>query len=595
MRLIRAISYFFKKRPWATLGLIALLFVSVSVEGIGIGFLVPLLEMINNQGDVGRDPSQVSLILSAAYEQVGLPFTLLTIISGGFLLFLLQAVLRYFAGTLTILMANRATAEVRTQIFDGLLNADLAYIHKRKGSEFVNTIIVECNRFQGAFLASVRLLTGLTASVVYLSLALYLSWQLVLAALVLIAAVLLLVKYEFTRASRYGDDLTDVNEGLQGTAMEQLSGMRILKAFSLESMSSKLFRKQAYELLRVYYAMAKSQARLDAFFQIGMLGGLFLAVYLGVSFFSISVPVLLTFIFLLYRFYPRVSGINKAYHQLTFGIAGVNNVMNLIRETETPSIRSGPMVLAGFRHEIRFDGVTFGYDEESPVLSDLSFGISRGGTTAVVGSSGAGKTTIANLIMRFYDPSAGRILVDGTDLRELDLQAWRGTIALVNQDIFLFNDTISSNIAKGKQGAAQEEIVEAAKRAHADEFIQELPQKYATRIGDRGVRLSGGQRQRIALARAVIRDPRILILDEATSELDSISEQLIRQAVEELEASRTVITIAHRLSTIRHAEKIIVLDRGRLVEEGRHEDLIKDNGRYAEFLQIQETAATDGS
>jgi subfamily B ATP-binding cassette protein MsbA len=269
--------------------------------------------------------------------------------------------------------------------------------------------------------------------------------------------------------------------------------------------------------------------------------------------------------------------------------------MNLIRETETPSIRSGPMVLAGFRHEIRFDGVTFGYDEESPVLSDLSFGISRGGTTAVVGSSGAGKTTIANLIMRFYDPSAGRILVDGTDLRELDLQAWRGTIALVNQDIFLFNDTISSNIAKGKQGAAQEEIVEAAKRAHADEFIQELPQKYATRIGDRGVRLSGGQRQRIALARAVIRDPRILILDEATSELDSISEQLIRQAVKELEVSRTVITIAHRLSTIRHAEKIIVLDRGRLVEEGRHEDLIKDNGRYAEFLQIQETAATDGS
>jgi len=191
--------------------------------------------------------------------------------------------------------------------------------------------------------------------------------------------------------------------------------------------------------------------------------------------------------------------------------------------------------------------------------------------------------------MRFYDPTSGSILIDGIDLKELDLHAWRSSIALVNQDIFLFNDTISSNIAMGKFGATDQEIVEASRQAYADKFISKLPDGYDTVIGDRGVRLSGGQRQRIALARAIVRDPQILILDEATSELDSRSEQLIRQAVEELGTTRTVITVAHRLSTIRHADKIIVLDEGKLVEEGSHDELLKGDGQYARFLRIQES------
>ncbi len=212
----------------------------------------------------------------------------------------------------------------------------------------------------------------------------------------------------------------------------------------------------------------------------------------------------------------------------------------------------------------------------------------------MLGGSGAGKTTVVNLIMRFYDPLSGNVLVDGTDLRELDLRAWRSSIALVNQDIFLFNDTIGNNIAMGKPGATEDEIEEAAKRAYADEFVVKLPHGYETVIGDRGVLLSGGQRQRIALARAIIRDPQILILDEATSELDSRSEQLIRQAVEELGATRTVIIVAHRLSTIRHADKIVVLDEGKVVEEGSHDELLKGDGQYAQFLRVQEMATTEG-
>ena len=570
-----------------------MILVAAFVEGLGIGFLVPLLESINEQGDLTAQ-SQVSVYLSEFYGLLGLSFSLSTIMVGAFALFLVQALLRYLAGTRTTLIAGQFNAKIRAQIFAGLVWADLDYHHRRKGGDFVNSLINECNRFQGAFLHSMRLITALFEAAIYLALAIYLSWQLVLAALTLISGIMVFVKSEFTRASRYGGNLTDANKLLSTTAMERLSGIRILKAFNLETLSSNTFKGHAYELLRVSYAVAKSQARLDGLFRIGMLGGLLVSLYVAVTFLDMSIPVLMTFVFILYRFYPKVGAINKAFHQLTFSISGVDNVMTLIRETESPSIQSGTKVQSRLEDGIRFEQLVFGYDGQAPVLKDVNFSFKAGETTAVVGSSGAGKTTVVNLVMRFYDPSAGNVLVDGTDLKELDLTAWRSSIALVNQDIFLFNDTVNSNIAMGKLGATHEEIVEASKRAYADEFIGGLPDGYETVIGDRGVRLSGGQRQRIALARAIVRDPQILILDEATSELDSRSEQLIRQAVEELAVTRTVITVAHRLSTIRHADKIVVLDEGRVVEEGSHDELLKGDGQYAQFLRVQELSATEG-
>ena len=593
MRLLRAISYFFKVRPWVTAGLMILVLVTAFVEGLGIGFLVPILETIDVQGDSATQ-SQVSGYLSGFYERLGVSFTLAPIMIGAFALFVLQAIFKYLAETQTIRIAAQFNAEMRTRIFDGLVNADLGYHHKHKGGDFVNSLINECNRYQGAFLHSMRLITAAFEATVYLALAIYLSWELVLAAGAMMGGIVFVIKSEFTRASRYGGDLTSANKMLSTTALERLSGIRILKAFNLEGLSSSAFRGHAFELLRVSYAVAKSQARLDGLFRLGMMGGLLLSVYVAISYIDMPIPTLLTFVFILYRFYPRVGAINKAFHQLTFSISGVDNVMMLIRETESPSIRSGTKMPSPLQHEIRFERLVFGYDGEPPVLNDVSFSLSAGETTAVVGSSGAGKTTIVNLVMRFYDPTSGSILVDGIDLRELDLHTWRSSIALVNQDIFLFNDTVSSNIAMGKLGATEQEIVEASRQAYADEFINKLPDGYETVIGDRGVRLSGGQRQRIALARAIVRDPQILILDEATSELDSRSEQLIRQAVEELGTTRTVITVAHRLSTIRHADKIIVLDEGKLVEEGSHDELLKGDGQYAQFLRVQELATIEG-
>ncbi|PMB10263.1 ABC transporter ATP-binding protein, partial [Fischerella thermalis CCMEE 5328] len=231
--------------------------------------------------------------------------------------------------------------------------------------------------------------------------------------------------------------------------------------------------------------------------------------------------------------------------------------------------------------------VDFGYDRENLVLHNITLSIEKGKMTALVGSTGAGKSTLADLIPRFHDPTEGKVLVDGVDVREFEIDSWRRKMAVVSQDTFIFNTSIRNNIAYGTPRATEAEIREAARLANALEFIEEMPEGFDTVLGDRGVRLSGGQRQRIAIARALLRNPQILILDEATSALDSVTERLIQESLEKLSAGRTVIAIAHRLSTIAKADKVVVLEHGRIVEQGKYQDLLEQRGKLWKYHQAQ--------
>ena len=576
-----------------TAAIIGLVVLASFIEGLGLAFLVPLLETISAEGEA-VPLSGISRSISTGLGWFHLPFRLWTIMVGGFVLFATQALLSYLRQTQSVKLSAGVSADVRIELNASLLRSDMAYLQSRKGGEFANSLITEPGRYQGAFTGTMNLIALAISSITYLSVALILSWSLLLAAVGLISIVSLLVKFEIGRAGRYGTELSRVNADVQSTTMEQLGGIRIVRAFNLETVSGERFRSLALEMAKLYYVTIKSRARMEALFEAGVVGGLMVIVYYAVTVADMSVSVLLTFIFVLFRFYPRVGAINKAFHGLMFGIPAVHNITNLIEETRTPTVINGTTHHSRLKDGIRFEDVSFSYDDDSPVLDRIDFTVRPGEAIAIVGSSGEGKTTLVNLLMRFYDPSDGRILVDGIDLRELDMTSWRSTLSLVNQDIFLFNATISKNIVLGKLDATEEEIVAAARSAYADEFIDELPDGYDTIIGDRGVRLSGGQRQRLALARAIVRDPQILILDEATSELDSKSEQLIQQAIVELGASRTIFTIAHRLSTIRHADNILVIENGRIAEEGNHERLLETNGSYAEFLRIQEEKVTQG-
>jgi subfamily B ATP-binding cassette protein MsbA len=298
----------------------------------------------------------------------------------------------------------------------------------------------------------------------------------------------------------------------------------------------------------------------------------------------LELTFLLTFLFALFRLMPVVHSVNNLRGTWAQNRPGLANVADLISSNGKPALPSGDTQAPSLRKSIEFEGVSFAYIPDTPVLKDITLSIHQGRTTAIVGASGAGKSTLADLVPRFYDPTAGQVLYDGTDLRAFDLYSLRDRIGIVSQSTYMFNDTVCANIAYGRPDASMDEVVAAAENANALHFIQDLEEGFDTMLGNR---LSGGQRQRLAIARALLQNPEILILDEATSDLDSISERLVQQSLERLMSGRTVIAIAHRLSTIENADWVVVLEEGRVAEQGRYDDLVEKQGHLWKYHKIQ--------
>lgn len=499
--------------------------------------------------------------------------------------------LNYLAQLYTEITQLNLVDRLRKQIFEKLQSVKISYFSKTKSGELINTITTEIERLKQAFGSAAFLFARTLTAVTYLVSMFVLSWQLSIISLMLFSLLAVALSTLNGRVREASFEVTKASNRFTSIAVEFINGIRTVQAFSTENFERQRYYNASLNVftasknIALVWMVVKPLA--EALATTVLVAIIVLAVTGVLTNGAPQVGSLLTFFFVLFRLVPIIQDINGVAAHISTMYGSSEVVKKLLAIDDEQYFRNGHIEFPGLKRSIEFVSVDFGYDSESLVLSNIRLMIERGRMTALVGASGAGKTTLADLIPRFYDPTRGHVFIDGVDLRDIDITSLRRKIAVVSQDTFIFNTSVRNNIGYGSEGATDEEIYKAARLANAMEFVQEMPEGFNTQLGDRGVRLSGGQRQRIAIARALLRNPEILILDEATSALDTVSEKLIQESIEKLSVGRTVIVIAHRLSTIVRADKVVVLEQGQIVEQGGYQELLDLKGKLWKYHQMQ--------
>ena len=500
----------------------------------------------------------------------------------------------YFSAYLMADVGQRVVMDVRNALYRHVLDQSAAYFARRTTGQLMSRILNDVGQIQQAVSETLAdLLRESLAVAGYAALLIWIDARLAIVCLTGAPLVIYPLARLGRRLRRSARRSQEEIERLSHVSAEAFSGHRIVKAFGTERLEGERFAEAARRLFRANMKVTAIVSSLPPVMEL--LGGLATAAALwygatAIAQNRLSSGQFTSFVAALFLMYGPVKKLSRVNANLQQAISAAERIFETLDTHSEIKDAPGAVPLPPLRNGIEFRDVAFYYDDDPGhrILSGVSFSVRAGEIVAIVGRSGAGKTTLANLIPRFYDVSAGAILIDGTDVRAVTVKSLRGQIGMVTQETVLFDDTIAANIAYGVPGAAQARVEEAARAAYAHDFVAAMPARYLTRIGERGQRLSGGQRQRIAIARALLKDPPILILDEATSSLDSESEHLVQEALANLMRNRTSIVIAHRLSTVQRADAIVVIEKGRVVEIGRHDELLaRPGGAYAQLYALQ--------
>lgn len=573
---------------------------------VSFSLLIPILQILFNVGEQtyefipwhkGMDFNEITnnayFYVAQWMETMGANKVLLLLCLVFCFIVLIKTSCYFGAAAVVVPIRTGVVKDMRMQIYNKILALPIGFFSQERKGDIIARISGDVQEVEISITSTIEMLIkNPILIVIYMTVLFTMSWELTVFTIVFAPIMIAIMssigrklKARSIEAQQYWSDTMSQVE-------ETLSGLRIIKAFLAEKKMTARFEGVTGRMRDKNSQVATRQAMAHPVSEC--LGSAMIAIVLwfgGTLILGdnkvIDAPSFIAYMAILYSVIQPIKDLSKAAYGIPKGLASMERIDVILEAENSIKEPQTPKDLTEFKDCIRFKGVSFSYEDGREVLQDINLTIPKGKNIAIVGASGAGKSTLVDLIPRFYDPSSGTISLDGTDLKDFRTKDLRSLIGNVNQDPILFNDTIFNNIAFGVEGATMEQVIAAAKIANAHDFIMEKEEGYNTNIGDRGVKLSGGQRQRLSIARAILKNPPILILDEATASLDTESERMVQDALDYLMTNRTTISIAHRLSTIKKSDEIIVMDGGRIVESGTHDQLIAKNGYYTKLYEMQ--------
>ncbi len=498
-------------------------------------------------------------------------------LQGFFMAFVQQSIIRSF----------------RDKLFEKYQRLSLDYFHSRRTGQIISRVtndVVVLN--ESIDIGFNRLVTDSIMAILFAAFLVVISWKLTLLAMVIMPLVFLFIWFIGKKLRKYSERsqerMADVNAVLE----ESVNNIRIVKAFSMEKFEIKKFYEATYNFFKALLRMTRIRHLASPINDtLTSIAGIIILIYAGSQIIDgtgeLDAGDFMTYVVAMFSLIKPVKSLSQIHIKLQEGMAAAERIFNVLDTPEKVTDPATPKILTNLTDSIKYSNISFSYNGTDKVLDDISFSVRKGEVVAFVGPSGGGKSTLLDLLPRFYDPQSGSISIDNYNIKELSLNSLRSLMGIVTQETYLFNDTVRNNIAYGIENVSDKTLRDAAQMANAHEFISKLDNGYDTPVGNRGVMLSGGQRQRLAIARALLKNPQILIFDEATSALDTESELLVQDAIDKLMSSRTSLVIAHRLSTIQHADRIIVIEKGKIVEQGSHRELLQLNGTYKRLHSIQ--------
>lgn len=566
---------------------LALMVIVSLTEGIGLLLLIPLLQLVGLDVQQGA-LSGISAYISSIFFYLGIAPTLAVVLLIYVVIIGLKAYFSKLQTTRSSQVQYEFAAHLRKGLFSAITHSSWLFFVGKRASDFAHAVTYEIERIALGTNQFLVLISNTIILLVYILFALGLS-GLIAGFIFLIGIVLLLLLRRRTRSARTsGEKLSVTSKDLYSSTLKQMEGMKTIKSFNMEEKNVELFQDVADDVSQKYTDAFRNYADVRFMFDLGSVVILSIIVFILVAVLAIPTAELLILLFLFVRIIPIFSTIQRSYQYFINMLPAYKTVTEMEKECLNQAEFETKIKEIVFKNSVTFKEVNFSYGPDKFSIDNLNLDIKSGKTTALVGLSGAGKSTVVDMVMGLLMPDGGDVLIDGKPFTKEYVSAWRGKIGYVAQETFLFNDTIRNNLLVASPDADEEMLLESLKLTSADEFVSKLPDGLDTLVGDRGILLSGGERQRLALARALLREPSLLILDEATSNLDSENERRILNAIEDLHGEMTILVIAHRLSTIRKADYIYLMENGVLIESGKWTSLLeKENGRFKELYELQ--------